>query len=149
MLENSATTLEDGATARPVRRRRRPLKLATLEHLDGRTRACKRSKQLAQRFTLELGGALTPSQRLAVERAAAMTALSEHAQARSLVGDPAITYEDVVRLDNSAARAVRALGIKAEKTLQQHLVERAAERARASNAVPGTPTPRSPDGAPA
>jgi hypothetical protein len=64
-------------------------------------------------FTAEMGGALTPGQRLAVDRAAQLVALAEDARARRLGGDMAITLEDVVRTDNAAARAVRQLGIGA------------------------------------
>jgi hypothetical protein len=104
----------------------------TLEGLDGRTVAARRATRLAKGFEAELGGVLTATQRVAVERAAALTALAEDAKARRLSGDMAITLEDVVRTDNAAARAVRQLGIRpaspapAPPTLAQYLAERAA-----------------------
>jgi hypothetical protein len=92
-----------------VRGKRR---LCTIERLDGRTVAARRARELAKGFEAELGGTITTSQRFAIERAAALVALAEDAKARRLAGDAAITLEDVVRVDNSAARAVKALGIK-------------------------------------
>lgn len=87
-------------------------RLCTIDHLDGRTRAAKRARELAAGFEAELGGVLTAGQRLAVERAAQLVALAEDARARRLGGDMTVTLEDLVRIDNSASRAVRQLGIQ-------------------------------------
>jgi hypothetical protein len=48
-----------------------------------------------------------------VDRAAQLVALAEDARSRRLSGDMTVTLEDLVRIDNSAARAVRQLGIGA------------------------------------
>jgi hypothetical protein len=110
---------------------RRKAQLCTLSALDGRTVAARRARELAKGFEAELGGTVTVSRRFAIERAAALVALAEDAKARRLAGDAAITLEDVVRVDNAAARAVKALGIKPGApakvpTLQEHLARRAA-----------------------
>jgi hypothetical protein len=99
----------------------------------GSTVAARRAAELAKGFEAELGGSLTASQRLAIERAAALVALAEDAKARRLAGDERISLDDVVRVDGAAARAVKALGIKAAgapkpPTLADHLARRVAER---------------------
>jgi hypothetical protein len=113
---------------------RRKQRLCTIESLDGRTIAARRARELARGFAAELGGSVTASQRLAIERAAALVALAEDARARRLAGDTAVSLEDIVRTDNAAARAVKALGksgaqIPAPPTPAECLARRAAERA--------------------
>jgi hypothetical protein len=108
------------------------LRLATVRDLDGRTRASRRARELAAGFERDFGGDMSSGRRLAIERAAAMVALAEDAQTRRLAGDQSVSLEDVVRIDNAAARAVKAIGIKPGKpagpTLAEHLAKRAAER---------------------
>jgi hypothetical protein len=130
--------------AKRSRHMRGKTRLRTIQALDGRTLAAKRAHELAQGFVCELGGTITASQRLAIERAAALAALSEDAQARRLSGSPDITLEDLVRIDNAAMRAVKALGIKPAAApkpsiLAEHLAGRAAERAGVQTAH-GAPT---------
>jgi hypothetical protein len=108
MLANNA---EVPAESPPVARGK--VRLLTLEAMDGRTVAARRARELARGFEAELGRTLSSTQRLAVERAAALVAIAEDAQARRLAGDPAVSLEDLVRVDNAAQRAVRQLGIKA------------------------------------
>jgi hypothetical protein len=129
MLANTANI-----QARSQMETRGKVRLRTVESLDGRTVAARRARKLADGFQNELGGTSTATQRLAIERAAVLVALAEDAKARRLVGDPTVSLDDVVRIDNAAARAVRALGIKAAgapnpPTLADHLRQRAAERA--------------------
>jgi hypothetical protein len=92
--------------------RGRKHRLFTVSALDGRTVAARRAKELAAGFAAELGSTITATQRFAIERAAALVALSEDAKARRLSGDPTISLEDLIRVDNAAGRAVKALGIK-------------------------------------
>jgi hypothetical protein len=87
------------------------VRLKTLRALDGRTIAAKRAAALAETFAAELGQ-LTPAQRVRVETAAALSAISEDAQTRRLAGDDSITLDDLVRAVSAARRAVRDLGIK-------------------------------------
>jgi hypothetical protein len=95
------------AESRMGRRRARYRKAG---ELDLRTRGGRRAKELIAEFTAALGGQLTPAQALAVFRAATLVALAESARARGLAGDK-ICMDDIVRLDHSAERAVRQLGI--------------------------------------
>jgi Tripartite tricarboxylate transporter family receptor len=85
----------------------RPL---TLGHLDRRTRASRRARELAAFFTAELGGELAAGQRLAVERAAVLVTISQDAEARRLRGD-AVPLDDIVRTARLARMAVRDLGL--------------------------------------
>jgi hypothetical protein len=129
MLQNSVEI-----PAKKPRHMRSKTRLCTIQALDGRTLAAKRARELADGFEAELGGSVTPTMRLAIERAAALVALSEDAKARRLAGDTGVSLEDIVRTDNAAARAVKALGkpaaaIPAPPTPAEYLARRAAERA--------------------
>lgn len=66
---------------------------------------------LVRTWTDALGGRLTNGRRIAVENAAALLALSEHAKVARLSGDTSISLNDVARLENAAARAVRELDL--------------------------------------
>jgi hypothetical protein len=88
-------------------------RLLTLGHLDGRTRAKKRARELFAAFEAELsagGRDLSVKQRLDIEAAAVLCAIAEDKSARSLAGEP-IAVADLVKLNNAAARAVRALSL--------------------------------------
>jgi hypothetical protein len=83
------------------------VRLLTTAHLDGRTRAMKRTRELVAELKAEIGGDLNPAQISAVERAAALAAVAEDARARRLAGDTSIGLNDLVRVDNAADRALR------------------------------------------
>src|SRR5271154_2252681 len=110
MRAMAANCSEITAESRPPARGKQ--RLCTIESLDGRTIAARRARDLAKGFEAELGGMITASQHLAIERAAALVAIAEDAKARRLAGDQGVTLDDVVRVDGAAARAVKALGIK-------------------------------------
>jgi hypothetical protein len=105
-----------------------------VDDLDKRSRAGRRAAQLMQQFEAALGGNLTDGQRLAVSRAAVMTAIAEDARMRKLNGATDVTLDDLVRLDRVAALAVRDLGLDRRKrepvapTLAEHLAKCAAKR---------------------
>jgi hypothetical protein len=81
------------------------LRLRTLGHLDGRTRARKRANELIELFTAELGGSPSAGQRFAIERAAMLVAIAEDAASRQLAGE-ALDLDKIVRVANAARRAV-------------------------------------------
>lgn len=118
------------------------VRLCTLEHLDGRTRAAKRAHELIAAFESDLGGKLSSVDRLAVRRASVLVALAENAAAKELAGETT-DIDLLVRINNAARRAVADLNLpKRDKratgpTLAEHLAMRARERAEASN-VEGT-----------
>jgi hypothetical protein len=117
------------------------VRLLTLDHLDYRTCASRRARELVEAFRAELGGAVSVTQRLAIERASALMALAEDTKARRLAGADDVSLEDLVRIDNAAARAVKALGIgKAAgakpPSLADYIAARGGGGAGASSAPP-------------
>jgi hypothetical protein len=105
--------------------------------LDGRTLVARRRRELIDVYTAALGvaAALTESQRVAVRKAAELTALSEQARADAMrqgISDP-IRLSAMIRLESTATRAVKALGIKPGerklRTIDDYLQERAAKAA--------------------
>ena len=116
-----------------ARTRRHRARHRTVDDVDKRSRAGRRAAQLMAQFEAAIGGNLTDGQKLAVSRAAIMTAIAEDARVRKLNGSADVNLDDLVRLDRVAALAVRALGIKAAEapkgpTLAEHLAKLARER---------------------
>jgi hypothetical protein len=109
--------------------------------LHEQSEAGRRYGDLVRSFVAALGGeaALNEHQRMAVRRAGELVTAAEMERAKMLRGEP-VDPLALIRLDNSAARAVKALAIKPSvppvKTLAEHLAERAAERAGASSEAP-------------
>jgi hypothetical protein len=85
--------------------------LVTLDHLDGRTIASKRARDLAAAYEAALGPGITETQRQAARTAGMLVAMAEDATARRLAGDTAISIDDVVRAQGCADRAVKRLGL--------------------------------------
>jgi hypothetical protein len=102
------------------------VRLVCLEDLDGRRTASRRAYELIAAFEADLGGKLTLADRLAVRRAAMLSALAEHEASRQMAGE-ATDIDQVVRLSNAARRAVADLNLpKRDKrttgpTLQEYL----------------------------
>src|SRR5262249_48559712 len=103
MMQADALTTDTRSA--PKRRRKRPI--------DRRTRLGRRVVELQAKLAAELGGerGLTTSQRLAITRAAQLTAIAEALQQRQLAGEP-VDIDQVVRMSNASARAVAALNLK-------------------------------------
>jgi hypothetical protein len=113
MLENAPTRMRGDAAEmrpRPGRIRRRQARYRNASEVDGRTRAGRRAKELIRQFEVALGEGITDGQRLAIHRAAVLTAVAEDTRMRRLAGE-AIPLDDLVRVDRLAAQAVRQLGI--------------------------------------
>jgi len=85
-------------------------------------------------FEEALGGRVTPGQRLAIQRAAILTALAEDKRVRSLAGEP-INLDDLVRVDRLAMQAVSQLGISIVRQPKQETLADYV-RARAVGAAP-------------
>jgi hypothetical protein len=89
------------------------LRLLTLDHIDGRCRAAKRTRELIAALELEAGGAaaLTASEREMVKRAAITGALIEDLEARWIAGE---TIDPLVlaTLGNAMRRMLTAVGLK-------------------------------------
>jgi hypothetical protein len=76
-----------------------------------RSQSARRYRDLIASFTNALGSHLSDAQRVAVQRAAGLTVAAEEARAKAMRGEP-IPIADLVKLENLADRAVRALNIK-------------------------------------
>ena len=85
--------------------------------LDGRTHIARRRRELSDVFAAALGGpaALSEGQLIDIRRAAELVALSEAARARAMREGTTDAGEisAMVRLESTAARAVRVLNIAA------------------------------------
>jgi hypothetical protein len=84
--------------------------------IDGRTLLARRRRELIDIYATALGGdqSLNEGQRLDIRKAAELTALAERARARAMregVADAA-ELSAMVRLESTAARAVRVLNIR-------------------------------------
>lgn len=117
MSDQATTSLTDGLS--PLVRQ-----VLTLADLDGRSRPARQAKRLVTAFTSALGGAVEPHQRVAIQRAAELVAIAEQTRALHLVGKA--TAEDVVRVDNVANRAVKALKLPSRPINRRSFVERLA-----------------------
>lgn len=103
--------------------------------LDGRTSIARRQRALANAFIVALGGLdrVSAVQMANVKRAAELIALAEATRARLMRADATGAGEltALIRLEGTASRAQRALGIKLGTsepmpTLAEHLAKRAA-----------------------
>jgi hypothetical protein len=97
--------------------------------LDGRTRMARRIKQLTKAYLAALAGP-SPVQVAQIKRAAEMTALAEQARAKRMAGDESVSWDDVVRLDSAARRAVRDLKLPAKPEARESMTEYLARTAR-------------------
>jgi hypothetical protein len=84
--------------------------------VDGRSPVGRRRRELIAIYTTALGGlaTLTDGQQIDIRKAAELTALAEQARAKAMQQGFADAGElsAMVRLESTAARAVRALNIK-------------------------------------
>jgi hypothetical protein len=89
---------------RKQRRRARDRKL-----LDGRTRLQRRIRALRDSYLVAIGEMASPELRERCERAAQLVAIAEDARRKALAGG--FSLDGLVRIENIADRAVRALGL--------------------------------------
>jgi hypothetical protein len=116
------------------------LRLLCLENLDGRRVASRRAHELVAAFEADMGDRLTFADKLAVRRAAMLSALAEHQASKQLAGQ-ATDIDQMIRLSNATRRAVNDLRLPARdkrkptgsEALKEHLAKRAAERAGAAS----------------
>jgi hypothetical protein len=100
--------------------------------LDARSSVGRRRRELIRVYTEALGGpsALTEGQLIDIRKAAELVALSEQARARAMQEGTGGAGElsAMVRLESTAARAVRGLGIKPAQPKRRTLAEYLANR---------------------
>jgi hypothetical protein len=119
-MSENATGLHVGGAPKRVPPSRTPAARAarhrnrhhTSDDVSKKSKSGQRALALMRQFEAKLGGDLTEDQRLAVERAAVMTAIAEDARVRRLNGNTSISLEDLVRLDHASERALRLLGMR-------------------------------------
>jgi hypothetical protein len=107
--------------------------------LDGRTQVAKRRRELLAIYTAALGGpaGLSEGQLIDIRKAAELSALAEQARARAMREGltDAGEMSAMIRLESTAARAVRALNIKPgagepkPPSIAEYAARRAAEKA--------------------
>lgn len=102
LVDATPTTVRSDADARRKRR-------GSPRTLDGRTRAARRTVALVRIFEAALGGDPSAAQRVAILRAAHLTAIAECAAEHRLAG---LVDLDPIRAHNAAERAQRVAGIK-------------------------------------
>jgi hypothetical protein len=115
--------------------------------VDRRTLIAHRRQELIDIYIAALGGpaSLSEGQRLDIRKAAELTALAEQARARAMREGASGAGEltAMVRLEGMAARAVRALNIKAganqpkAESFAEYVARKAAEKA--ARKPPGEP----------
>jgi hypothetical protein len=105
--------------------------LYKVEGVHEQSPAGRRYGDLVRSFVAALGGegALDEHQRMAIRRAGELVTAAEQMRAAMLRGDP-VDALALIRLDNSAARAVKSLGIKPgagpkPQSLKEYLSNRA------------------------
>jgi hypothetical protein len=131
-----ANTIESRANAaemrtQPGRIRQRQARYRNVTDIDGRTRSGRRARELARQFEAAIGGDPTDNQRLAIGRAATLTAIAEDRRMRALAGEP-VLLDDLVRVERLAMQAVRNLGLDKRRepsgpTLREYLAAKVAE----------------------
>ena len=96
------------------------LRLRTIHHLDGRTRAARRARTVARELLAGFEPDLvTPAMRQAAERAGMFTAISEDMASRKLAG-LSVCGDELFRAEGCARRAVKAvLAMKPEPVEQE------------------------------
>jgi hypothetical protein len=107
MLENNLAV----TPIMPDARRKGRARMTTFTRVDGRSIAGKRHAALIKMWRAALGGDVSAHVAMLIEHAATAVVVSEHASARMLAGDPAISAAEVTKLSNVASRAVRALNL--------------------------------------
>jgi len=132
-------TARTGALSIPVAERK-PSKGGAV---DGRTLVARRRRELIEIYSIALGGpaALSKGQLIDVQRAAELTALAEARRSQALqkgAGD-ASELSALIRLESTAARAVRALNLPVggavakPQTLADYAARKAAEKVAAAS----------------
>ena len=89
------------------------LRLLTLGHLDGRTAAARRARELIEAIEADLGGGdrLTEGARQLVQRAAVLGTYIESCEAQWLAGE-AVELADYLAAINSQRRVLATIGLE-------------------------------------
>jgi hypothetical protein len=107
MHADSADIATDIA-AGPAVKRSRKARLMTVAHLDRRTRASKRAREVAVELEQGFGTEITKRQRQDIGQAAVLCAIAEDLAARRLAGQ-LVSLDELLRTQGVAKRAIRAV----------------------------------------
>jgi hypothetical protein len=128
------------ATTAVPRRLRRSRSGVALPRVDGRLRASRRFKQLAETFAGELGGGLSEVDQNLIVQAAGLTLAAEQLSAGVIAGN-AVDADAIVRISSEARRVLAMLRAKAAKnkpagpSLADYLARKAAEKSATDEAA--------------
>jgi hypothetical protein len=103
-VEISARSMADSIPLSPRRAR-------NIAGLDGRLRTARRLKSALAELVAQFGDAETPL----LQRCAELQVLATSARARLVRGDTGITIDEVVKLENLSARALRDLRARTKR----------------------------------
>ena len=92
------------ATAGPTPKRR----LIGFDHLDNRTTAARRARQIARSWQRQLKVKPTLAQSMAIERCACLQVIAEDLRSRMMAGQD-ISPDTLTRAENVAARALKSV----------------------------------------
>jgi hypothetical protein len=105
--------MQAGNGADPTQKATGKLRLLTLGHLDGRTAAARRARELIEAIELDLGGGdrLSEGSRQLVQRAAVLGTFIESCEAQWL-GGAAVDLADYLAAINSQRRVLATIGLE-------------------------------------
>jgi hypothetical protein len=111
-MHGNAAEIEAGSQSAIRQKSTGRLRLLRLEHLDGRTAAAKRARQLIEILERDLGGSerLSEGRRQLVQRAAVLGTFAENCEAQWLAGVD-VPLADYLAAINSQRRVLMALGL--------------------------------------
>jgi len=141
--QNAADSLPDPTTVErfePETRRSRSARLLTLDHLDGRTLAVRRVRELEGALIADLGGDPSAAQRALVRRASVLSAVLEDREARWASGE-GLDLEGYNAGTNALRRLLATLGLerRARPTEDwREWIDRRAREAREARGEPST-----------
>jgi hypothetical protein len=98
----SLNPIEATAGSTPKRR------LIGFDHLDNRTTAARRARQIARSWQRQLKAKPTLQQTMAIERCACLQVIAEDLRSRLLAGQD-VSPDTVTRSENVAARALKSV----------------------------------------
>jgi hypothetical protein len=108
-----ASPMQTGNAADPPQKAGGKLRLLTLGHLDGRTAAARRARELIEAIELDLGGSdhLSEGSRQLVQRAAVLGTFIESCEVQWL-GGVAVDLADYLAAINSQRRVLATIGLE-------------------------------------
>lgn len=116
--------IEGRTVAEPLPKSVGKTRLLTLAHLDGRTAAARRARELIEAIEADLGGGdrLSEGQRQLVQRAAVLGTFIESCEAQWL-GGKAVDLADYLQAINSQRRVLATIGLERARNVMPSVAE--------------------------